>query len=573
MSEIILDAFEPTPGCLDPAPTNPKTPDPCQVAMTFHARGDSSTQFPVITFQRNQDSFVLASSRDLEIPLGLLKNGGFDEKSAPVQSLFLSSVGFFKWIERSYPSFKKKTGYSGASLLSEAHRMRNFTISGSITNPDAKQKQGNAALLRDILKDAEVPRNYFKTILNSLLGDDQKGLILPEMQPRMRWLLEMIDAYEKIQTAGPTLSEKDPLKPWIHSIALSLVVYLGTGDENPDEIQKFVDEAAVLLRKGNREGKPLYGSLVTSLKALESGDFFKNSKEALERLRRVQVLLQNAALEHRADLIGLTPKEALGKSLLFKIQDASTSGALIDLVRDEMKDAKMKEVWLKDFDHLKDLFNAFQPSFQWEEGQKIPPPGRVKVDVTRLKADLEKLFETHSIQNREYLIGSLALIRHFFGNTMKAAFVSTWVKDRYASIPLEISPEDRKALDKYSLSLERRIRRSLKQTNLYLPLGEAALCTVGLATGGAGLGVENRGLFVGGSTTAGIGCGALLTHYVIPTRNPYLSDTLGGLALGAAAFALSYFLGGSLTDPLGGRNPNTPGGGGLCMPPNGGCGP
>src|SRR5262245_18232192 len=117
MGEILLDGFDPTQACLDPPPTNPKQADLCQIKMAFHVRGDTTTQFPRIVFQRDHDKFVLANPTDLEINLGLLRSQGFDEKSGAVQGLFLSSVGLFKWIERFYPNFQKATKYQGASLL------------------------------------------------------------------------------------------------------------------------------------------------------------------------------------------------------------------------------------------------------------------------------------------------------------------------------------------------------------------------------------------------------------------------------------------------------------------------
>src|SRR5262245_28145599 len=252
---------------------------------------------------------------------------------------------------------------------------------------------------------------------------------------------------------------------------------------------------------------------------------------------RLQLLMEEALKQHRGDLLGLTPPEAFQRSLFLKIQDSLRSGELTQNVRDEMSESRIGDAWLKKDGNLKEIFDAFLPSFTFENGPKIAPPGRVKVDATRLKGGLEHLIDSHSIQTREYMIGVLALTRHFFGKALGAVMISTWVNDHYVSVPLEISPEGRKDLGKFSLGLEKKIRRSLLQTNLYLPLTEAGVCATGLALGGVGLGVENRGLTVGGSTVTGLGCGALITHYIIPTRNHYLSDTLGGVIGAAAGFA------------------------------------
>src|SRR4030095_13193553 len=131
-----------------------------------------------------------------------------------------------------------------------------------------------------------------------------------------------------------------------------------------------------------------------------------------------------------------------------------------------MKDAKMGDACLKDLSNLKEIFDTLLPSFTLEEGGKIPPPGQVKVDGTRLRANIERLLEGHSVQHPKYMLGAMALLRHFFGKSVQAAFTSIWVKDRSISVPLEISLEDRKAIDKFYSSLERKIRASPKKTNL-----------------------------------------------------------------------------------------------------------
>jgi hypothetical protein len=79
--------------------------------------------------------------------------------------------------------------------------------------------------------------------------------------------------------------------------------------------------------------------------------------------------------------------------------------------------------------------------------------------------------------------------------------------------------------------------------------------------GGAGLGEKDRGLIVGGSSVTGFGCGALITHFAVRTRNPYISDPIGGIIGAALGFGLSY----GLTEPqkmmpppIDGRNPINP---------------
>src|SRR5262249_24685845 len=145
---------------------------------------------------------------------------------------------------------------------------------------------------------------------------------------------------------------------------------------------------------------------------------FKGSKEAVERGTRIQLLIEDAIKQHRGDLIDLKPSEAFQKSLFLKVQDALRSGELTQSVREEMSESKISDAWLKKNGNLKEIFAAFLPSFTLQDDPKIAPPGRVKVDVARLKTGLERLIESHSIQTREYMIGVFALMRHLFGNTL-----------------------------------------------------------------------------------------------------------------------------------------------------------
>ncbi|MBL7684437.1 MAG: hypothetical protein JNK65_00155, partial [Deltaproteobacteria bacterium] len=61
-----------------------------------------------------------------------------------------------------------------------------------------------------------------------------------------------------------------------------------------------------------------------------------------------------------------------------------------------------------------------------------------------------------------------------------------------------------------------------------------------------------------------LGCGALLTHYTIPTRNPYISDSIGGVIGAGIGVAIPLIIqavtGGQMPQmpPIDGRGPNTP---------------
>src|SRR4029453_5285501 len=99
---------------------------------------------------------------------------------------------------------------------------------------------------------------------------------------------------------------------------------------------------------------------------------------------------------------------------------------------------------------------------------------------------------------------------------------------------------------------------------LALPLAEGALCLAGggLIAWGAlappAAGAWNVPLIMGGGVT-GLGCGALVTHFAIPSRNRYAADAIGGgvgAVIGVGIPILIHLLGGGAgMPPIDGRNP------------------
>lgn len=184
---------------------------------------------------------------------------------------------------------------------------------------------------------------------------------------------------------------------------------------------------------------------------------------------------------------------------------------------------------------------------------------RVRVDVEAVGEALDKLFrETKSTRHREPLLAALGVLRLVFGENSNHGEASLLIGGEVASAELKF---DREAVAKLQEKLAADLRKSLRGSELWLPLGEGAILAGGAAQLGVALGVKDLGntprqaLGFGGSAMLGMGVGALATHYLVPpiskkmkrpVRNRYLWDLAGGLiggAIGAGIWGLANYAG------------------------------
>src|SRR4029453_12889832 len=266
------------------------------------------------------------------------------------------------------------------------------------------------------------------------------------------------------------------------------------------------------------------------------------------RLSELFSFLKGASHDGRALLLE-SPQDTLEKSIRLRLVNRGQAGELAPFVQEELKSSHLSPSWLTRLAQLEEIAEMVSSAFK-----EVRRGGRVeaRLDLYRLKNGIERLLSAHGIQEREFTIGILAALRSVFGRGGESVTVEGWVKDRYRPVNVDLADDERKELKRLMQRLEWKVSTSLKRTQRYLPWIEGSLCAAGLALGGAGIGTDRRALTVGGSTGAGLGCGALITHYIFRSRNPYIADAIGG-GLGAGlGFGLSFFL----TRP--GRGPMNP---------------
>jgi len=563
MAEIIFDALDPNTACLEAPPKTPQTQDKCQVEASFHIQGDLTPPNPTIAFRRSRDKFILESTADRDATIALLRGYGFSDSNDRLQSALFYAVELNRFIKNTYLSFVPKHNYQGPSLLPLGGRLRNFFVTGSIQESDPRQTAEAGALLKEILEKPKGARDYFTVVLKSLTTDEHNRAVFhPSIRPRLQWVGDLLKAFEEIQQ--PLSNLKDPMiLIEVNRVLVSLLTYLGTGEGDWMALKKEIDAQASLLfplSNLNPELKNFQALLLKALLPLEKTAFAIQSPGLGARLREVSLELKEAVKEHRAELSALesaSPSQALLRSLEVRLAQAAQKEDLHEFVSQEIKESKMSSSWLKRNENLSELSGAILPAFKGVVDAKAAP--RLQIDGKELKRRVDRLIDSHGIQQREFIVGVLAVLRFLLGRDLNNSQILGWSKDQYMSLKVELSPEDKKKLEMLKNGLKMKISRSLKYTNLILPIVEGGICVAGLAMGGAGLGTDDRGLIVGGSTVTGLGCGALITHFAFRSRNPYIADPIGG-ALGAiTGFGLSY----GLTEPskginLDGRNPVIP---------------
>ncbi|GEM_PF-5620858 len=540
MARIIFDSFEPADACLERFIPKPSQVDKCQVKVTFHLEGDDKPDNPFLIFQRAQDKFMVDVTRGQETNLGFLRSSGFSETDPSFQGKIFYSIGLTRWLKNSY---KDSMANYSPPLLPLVSKMQNFVISGSIESKDPQQSAEAANLLRQILQLPPEARKFFTDRLNSLNGENS-NVIDPSMRPRVQWLADLTSHYDQMRLALSPLKEKSTLGIELENCLLASLVFLGTGMGDWAALKKDLGRMAVQAAEQKNipdDFRFLAAYCYSKIHTLEEAAYFKENPEAKQRMENFHSDLFRVFMASR-------------------LQDAADREFLGELVEAELLKAHLKKSWLQNPANLSEIAETLLPSFKLVKTSQGTET--VQVDVHQLKIRIGKLANAHGIQEREFMIGALAFLRYTFGRDPKQPENMHWA-DKSLPMSMEISEGDQKELFNLRIDLERKVASSFKKTNIALPLLEGGLCALGLGVGALGISKGERNFTVAGSTVTGMGCGAMLTHLVFRTRNPYLWDSVGGASGAAAAFLLSFFLTGLKSSPstspidVAGRNPTT----------------
>ncbi len=544
MARVVFDSFEPNSACFESSAAKPavnKT-DECEVQAAFHAEGAvgyDPNQPPIAYFRRRGTEFYLDISPDHSVSVGLLRGLGYQDNDSTIQSKIYYAIGLSDGLKKLYDNFVKNKNHPVKNFTDLVSKYKNFLITGTIDSADPITKSKTAILVEAILSASEDALEFIDTISKSFQDPQgNQSRVLPEMIPKVEWLSALIRLNIDLPGNIPAIKGTSPdlytrTEKWIKQI----IVYLGTGFGDPqalfDELSKLCD---IYREQGNipTEYKNLAGILKQTL-----GTFYD---------------IGNASKSPNVQRCwNQTITQLMEEEIRYHLTNASQSGSLQTEIGKELRDAKLSKHWLEDKDRIREITDAV---FM---GAK-PFIGSFKellftIDPSSIESAVKKMVAGHGIQEREYIIGTLAVLRFiksqgWLGIASDKAKVDPKVKFR-------ITAETNKALEDYEQKLIRKLSSSLAKTNIVLPLVEAGICIIGGALAGTGGGIGNRNLTLTGSTITGFGCSALAFHF-IPSRNDYIKDPLVGLLGAAAGFTISWFA----TQNMGMPPPN------MMMPPD-----
>lgn len=528
MARVVFDSFEPNNACFEsPAakPSGKKIIDECEVIATFHAEGSPGydpQQAPTVYFKRKENLFTLDISPGYSTSVGLLRGLGFQENDPSIQSKIYYSIGLSEGLRSLYEAYKKNRNETPSPLPELLVQYRNFLIMGIIDSSDPISKSKNISLAESLITSSKDLRDFFDTLSQSFKDPQlNQSRILPEMMPNVEWLVSLLQCDKELEKSLSSLEKASPdlyqtSIQWMRNLVLYL--WTGKGDSQTlfDELNKIDD---IFREQGNIPAE--YKNFATHL-LNQLGSFHDLGKTT-----------QSPNIQRRWEQ---TMKRLLQEDIRYQLNNAAQSGSLQIEVEKELREAKISKSWFEDKDRIQELTETIFSSCKLS----LSPSHHItlSLDFSSLESAFRKMVAQHGIQEREYHIATLALLRYFKSQSWVGKFNEDEKENE--SLKFVLSKDSMEAWNAYEQKLLKKLSSSLKKTNIALPWVEAGICIVGGSLAATGGGIQNRPLTLSGSTFTGLGCGALAVHF-IPNRNPYITDSLGGAIGAALAFTAAWF--------------------------------
>lgn len=546
MARVIFDSFEPNIACFEsPTPASSKKTDGCEMTAVFHAEGVSdydSKSPPTAYFRRSgTNQFYLYSPPDYATSIGLLRGLGFQDSDPSIQSKLYYSIGLSNSLKTVYDNYLKGKGPQVAPFEGLVSKYKNFLITGSITSSDPITQKNTLLLLEEVLNASPAALDFIDKLSQSFKDPQiNQSRILPEMMPKIEWISTLTHLSMDLKISLAALKNISPelhsrTEKWIKQ----MIVYLGTGI---GDTQNLFEELGKLcnIYGEQRNIPPEYQNIA---------GLFKNKLAALHQIGTVS---QSPDVQRRwaQSVIQLMREE-----IRFLLTNASQLGSLQTEVEKELREAKLSKSWLENKDRVREITDAIFLSAKPFIGSSQEL--LFTLDPLAIESRVKQMVASHGIQEREYIIGTLAVLR--FSKVQGWMGVVRGEEKTDSKIKFRITAEAGKSLEEYEQKLVRKISSSVTKTNIVLPIVEASICLIGGILAGTGGGIQNRNLTLTGSTVTGFGCSALAVHF-IPNRNPYLTDSLTALLGGGLGFTAAWFatlgMGNSMMPlPGDGRNP------------------
>jgi len=475
---IRLDSLRPSLACFKDPPSRAK--DSCLVEGTFH---EGASKYSLM-FRRVQGHFVFSSESDSGL-LAFLQASGFDLQGPETQSSFYYAISLRKVWLKDYAEFHKKNPKS-ADFSRDLEAVIDFINLGNLEKPDAAQKENFKALVTQ-LANAPYPESQFleEHLFYPLSRVNPHRPMDFAMQARMFALLDTLHIHKTLSGELAGLDSSHPLYAPSKEIFSNVISYIYFADPSLNELLGLLKSFATDLYKA----EDVVPELPLPLSLGETEEL-----PPLVPLGEARQTVQGAPSFPEPPLPDSDPNRYHYYRVLANSLESSGQNFKLNVGEEAQRRIQVLLQWLKQGARTTELVASLLPE----------PPPQVEREVGGASATL----------------------------------------------PPYLQPSPRPTLNQaFSLPTEelRKAQASEPRSWRWLPLTEGAMCLAGagLTAFGASLklapGEFNKTLLAG-TSTAGLGCGAFLTHLISSEKwNPYVADSVGAASGALIAGGLTWF--------------------------------
>lgn len=546
---VTIDSISPNSVCIeeykkeDSRPSHLK-PSVCEMTVVFNLPDKAAVYS--LRFLKQGIKFVLSGNND-GATVALLIQSGLNPEDQNLQALLLQSIPL-SWIWKNnytqgYVAKEKNPPIPNSDQLFLL--FSDFLSVGSFNENGSKKQKENLLNIFDRLVNLKPAEKVFvQKNLTLQLEEDVARRLFSEVVDRMQVLKATVDWMVEINKFLEPVFVDAAQSKMIFEMEKQVLSYLFISEPSFEDVKTGLRVVAVLASQSKinfyeKFTKHLEG--LSKLKVLQPIQGFQTRYSLL-----TQWLLQPARSEE-VRYGALSEKEALEISVMDQVNDSEHYRTLAGNVSDLLGPPQLTPEWFGSNGNLSEIIHAIFQNIELEEID-----GNLVLKETvfkKLGFDLTQVLSSHGIQDREFAAGILAVLIYFFGQSPGSTVQwRVFWKGEMRSLEVQLSADSQETLSFNYRFLKLRIKSSLTNTEKILPWAEAGLCAAGLGVLGWGVSRsrERRDpldpVLLTGSGVAGLGCGAGATHYLYPTRNPYISDSIGGGILAAVGVGLPFFL-------------------------------
>ncbi len=547
---VTIDSISPNAVCIeeykkeDSTPSHLK-PKVCEMTVVFNLP-DKAAAYS-LRFIKQGIKFGLSGNND-GATVALLIQSGLNLEDQNLQALLLQSIPL-SWIWKN----NYKEGYlrkeANPPIQNVDHLFQlfsDFLSVGSFEESGSKKQRENLTSIFDRLVHLNPSEKVFiQKNLTLQLEEDVARRLFSEVVDRMQVLNASVDWMIELNKSLDALLQNPAQAQKIFELEKQILSYLFISQPNFEDLKPALREVAILSAKNKLN---FYENLTKNLEVLSGLKVLQKSPSFQTRYALLNQWLQQAARSEELRYGVLPEKEAFELSFLDQVNDAEHYPLLASNVSDLLGPPQLTPEWFASNGNLPEIIHAIFQNVELQEDKD----GKLVLKESTLNTlgfNLTQVLSGHGIQDREFAAGILAVLIYSFGQSpaSEVQWRVFW-KGEVRSIKVQLSADNIETLNSNYRFLKLRIKASLQNTEQVLPWAEAGLCVGGLAVLGWGIARSRENLdpidpvLLTGSGLAGFGCGAGATHYLLPTRNAYISDSIGGGILAVVGVGVPLLL-------------------------------